>query len=128
MREPGTLATKGQEAMTTLEIKQAVRKRDGNQCQDCGRMHQPSERALDVHRITPGSAYSDEEGYCVTLCRGCHRKRHGSNKRRPNGRYRIYFDCDEVLSAAIKLQTIRTGYRHRGDFVAHVMREATRKD
>ncbi len=71
--------------MTVLEIKAAVRERDGNSCTKCG-MHNAEHLmqfgfSLDVHRTTPGSEYSLEEGVCVTLCRPCH----GPEPRRPHG-------------------------------------------
>jgi hypothetical protein len=64
--------------MSELEIKAVVRERDGHRCVDCGETQQRFlaryGRALDVHRMIPGSDYSIEA--CVTLCRLCHRRRH----------------------------------------------------
>jgi hypothetical protein len=67
-----------------LRIKQAVRDRDGGCCTKCGvssfKYAVEHGRNLDVHRLTPGSAYSLDG--CVTLCRQCHaplpRRRRGS--------------------------------------------------
>lgn len=69
--------------MTELQIKAAVRERDGHRCTQCGLDH-PSHvalygRTLDVHRVVPGSVYTVEG--CVTLCRACH----GPAPRRKNG-------------------------------------------
>jgi DEAD/DEAH box helicase domain-containing protein len=61
------------------EISVFVRERDRWQCQDCGRDR--SERKLDVHHLVaavewdrPGHANDPEN--LVSLCPGCHRKRH----------------------------------------------------
>lgn len=63
--------------MSDATVKDAVRQRDGYRCVDCGKAREG--RALDVHRLVPGSAYTLEG--CVTVCRGCHRKRHSKPKR-----------------------------------------------
>lgn len=65
-------------------IKDAIRLRDGYKCVDCG-MSQFAHidkygKALDVHRVIAGAPYSQTE--LVTLCRSCHGKRHGPDKRR----------------------------------------------
>jgi hypothetical protein len=57
-----------------LEIKDAVRARDGHKCRDCGMTSEEHVakygRELDVHRLLPGSVY--EVDWAVTLCRACH--------------------------------------------------------
>jgi hypothetical protein len=62
---------------TELQIKQAVRDRDGNRCRDCGMTGEESRKKygkeLDVHRLLPGSYYLERS--CVTLCRACHAKK-----------------------------------------------------
>lgn len=60
--------------MGDIDVKAAVRARDGHKCQKCGmtsEQHQERyETALHVHRLLPGSAYIEE--WCVTLCTNCH--------------------------------------------------------
>lgn len=64
-------------------IKYAVRGRDGWKCTKCGMTNAEHlelyGRQLDVHRIEPGSLYT-EDG-CVTLCKTCH----GTEPKRPVG-------------------------------------------
>jgi hypothetical protein len=63
--------------MTDLEVKSAVRQRDGHKCRDCGMTSEDhiekNGRDLDVHRLLPGWDYSLY--WCVTLCRSCHAKK-----------------------------------------------------
>ncbi len=63
--------------MNDLEIKDAVRRRDGYRCRDCGMTQnehvEKFETSLHVHRLFPGSAY--DEDLCVTLCSNCHGKK-----------------------------------------------------
>ena len=70
--------------MTDLEIKAAVRKRDGNRCVECGMANdehlQLFGSSLEVHRITPGSPYTLEG--TATLCKRCH----GPKPRSPRGK------------------------------------------
>jgi hypothetical protein len=58
------------------EIKRRVRERDGYRCTDCGVTNDQhvalTGRALQVHRVVPGSDYSEKPGVCVTLCKACH--------------------------------------------------------
>lgn len=67
-----------------LEIKAAVRSRDGMRCTKCGvpndEYKQARGRSLDVHRVVPGSKYTVEG--CVTLCQPCH----GPEPRQPRGK------------------------------------------
>lgn len=57
-------------------IKAAVRLRDGFCCTRCGLTNAEHRalyrRQLQVHRVTPGSLYSEAPGVCVTLCVKCH--------------------------------------------------------
>lgn len=57
-----------------LQIKHAVRERDGFTCAQCGLSNDEhvaqTRKQLEVHRIIPGSVYTVEG--CVTLCRTCH--------------------------------------------------------
>lgn len=68
-----------------LDIKHAVRERDGFRCTGCGLSNEDNiartGRQLQVHRLTPGSLYSVEPGVCVTLCTKCH----GPQSRRKRG-------------------------------------------
>jgi hypothetical protein len=69
--------------VTPLEVKAAVRERDGYCCTECGMTHAQHRaryrKTLDVHRLTPGGEYT--LAGCVTLCRKCH----GSKPRSPRG-------------------------------------------
>jgi len=60
--------------MNVLQIKAAVRERDGYKCTECGMTNFEHVllvgRSLEVHRLAPGSVYSIEG--CVTLCQPCH--------------------------------------------------------
>jgi hypothetical protein len=57
-----------------MGVKEAVRKRDGYRCTRCGMTNDEHKavtgRALEVHRLTPASAYTLEG--CTTLCQRCH--------------------------------------------------------
>jgi hypothetical protein len=69
------------ESAWVLDIKAAVRQRDGHRCVVCrlgGRTHKKRYgKILEVHRIVPGSNYSIDPGVCVTLCGVCHNALHG---------------------------------------------------
>lgn len=60
--------------MSEFTVKSAVRKRDGNRCQQCDITEEEHLAKynihLNVHRLIPGSAY--RENLCVTLCHACH--------------------------------------------------------
>lgn len=62
--------------MNVIQIKAAVRQRDGFRCLQCGLTNAEHVarhgRQLEVHRVIPGSVYSAEPGVCRTLCRSCH--------------------------------------------------------
>jgi hypothetical protein len=77
--------------MTVLDIKAAVRKRDGFRCVDCGITQDEYGITLEVHRLKPGSAYTADG--CVTTCAGCHGKRHrgtGTHGRPALGQVKTY--------------------------------------
>jgi 5-methylcytosine-specific restriction endonuclease McrA len=85
--------------MTNLEIKAAVRARDGFRCTECGvtslKYLAITGRSLDVHRIIPGSEYTVDG--CVTLCRQCH----GPKPRRPY-RYKVTPGQRRLVAAFLK--------------------------
>lgn len=60
--------------MNVLQIKAAVRERDGYKCTECGMTNfehiLSSGKSLEVHRLNPGSKYAVED--CITLCKACH--------------------------------------------------------
>lgn len=71
------------EPLPQYKIKPAVRERDDFRCTVCGMTNDEHRRRygrqLDVHRVTPGSAYAADET-CVTVCRACHGKKPGSGR------------------------------------------------
>lgn len=70
--------------MNVLQIKAAVRERDGHRRTRCGMTEEAHRerfgRALEVHRQEPGSDYAVDSS-CVTVCKPCH----GTLPRRPRG-------------------------------------------
>ena len=49
-----------------------ILKRDNFKCVDCGK------KATEVHHLNYNFLHtSEEEKYCVSLCKECHKKRHG---------------------------------------------------
>jgi hypothetical protein len=70
--------------VNALQVKAAVRKRDGYRCTQCGATNDEHfaeyRRQLEVHRLTPGSAYTVEDS--ITVCRPCHHKLTRSARRR----------------------------------------------
>jgi hypothetical protein len=62
--------------MNITALKAAVRTRDGHRCTECGLADLEHRRvcgkALEVHRLKPGTPYSMEG--CRTLCGACHAK------------------------------------------------------
>ena len=54
-------------------VRKRVLARDGWRCQDCGTM-----RDLQVHHLKPRSQLGGDVMHnLITLCAGCHKKRHG---------------------------------------------------
>jgi hypothetical protein len=80
-----------------IRIKVAVRARDGNRCLECqmteAEHQQRWGRALEVHRVVPGSLYSVEPGVCRTLCKNCH----GPQPKRPKHTYDLASDAQRVV-------------------------------
>lgn len=66
-----------------MRLKERVRDRDDRSCVDCRKTEAESLQefgaTVHVHRLVPGSVYS-EDG-CVTVCQACHFRRHGSKAR-----------------------------------------------
>jgi hypothetical protein len=83
-------------------IKSLIRERDGFRCTECGctqaEHFERFGRDLDVHRITPGSPYSLDEGVCQTLCRVCHGPKPKSPRGSAGFRW-IKFPSDLILKA-----------------------------
>ena len=87
--------------MTDAEVKEAVRKRDGYSCVECGMTESEHierfGKKLDVHRLVPNSAYSIDG--CETLCRACH----GPKPKSPPGTTGlIYVHIDPDLGKAFE--------------------------
>lgn len=103
--------------MTELEVKAAVRARDGNRCTECGVTSDENKAAhgcdLDVHRITPRSRYTLEG--CVTLCKSCHgpKPKHSSGPKEPmtmfQARHSKQF-MDRLQAAAEQLNISAASY------------------
>lgn len=95
-------------------VKQAVRARDHFCCLHCG-MTQAQHYAIygkdfDIHRTSPGSAYSVDPGVCETLCRPCHAaadKRLRDLVRKPKPVLsRLVLMIDEDIRDAIRIEAI----------------------
>jgi hypothetical protein len=99
--------------MNVLQIKAAVRERDGFRCVKCGMTNAEHiakyDHQLDVHRVTPGGAYSVEPGVCQTLCRVCHgpqpRRRHRTAVNEA-GQVKFVALIPEELRHALRLEAI----------------------
>jgi hypothetical protein len=109
--------------MTELEIKAAVRARDGFRCVDCGMTaaeHRDRyRRRLEVHRLIPGSAYSVKG--TVTLCHRCHRGRH----RKPAPPFplsRLVIDTTEDVRLAVRISALKAG-RTISELVNEILRD-----
>ena len=109
--------------MTDIDIKAAVRDRDGYRCTKCGmtaaeHRERYRGRTLDVHRLSPGSEYTVEG--CVTLCRKCH----GPEPKQKSGTTgRVSFDADdEVVRRAIYIAAAMTGKSHN-DVLNDIVRQ-----
>lgn len=67
--------------MNVAALKKEIRIRDGKKCLDCGMTSDEHVgffgRELHVHRLNPGAVY--QRRGCVTLCRCCHQRRHGTH-------------------------------------------------
>jgi hypothetical protein len=89
-------------------IKAAVRERDGYRCTECGMTHVEHValhgRALEVHRVVPGSKYTVEGA--VTLCKACHgskpkRKQGQPDLKRPGLQQPLFVEIEPVLREAL---------------------------
>src|SRR5262249_53490069 len=68
--------------MSELKIKDSVRRRDGERCAKGGMDNYEDRmgygKKLEVHRTTPGSAYTLVG--CITVCRDCHADLHSPRR------------------------------------------------
>lgn len=104
--------------MSILDIKKAVRERDGYRCTQCAMTLQEHVAkygwGLEVHRLKPGEPYSVEG--CVTLCRGCHvskpKRYYGFRPKEP-ATLHLHFPAviaDRVTHAARRLSIASAAY------------------
>ena len=65
------------EEMSQLQLKDAIRTRDGMRCRECGMSNDEhlakAGTYLEVHRLFPSAIYHPLT--CITLCRWCHDKK-----------------------------------------------------
>lgn len=103
--------------MTELEVKAAVRARDGNRCTECGMTFEEHEQRygsdLDVHRLTPRSRYTLEG--CVTLCKSCHgpKPKHSNGPKQPTVMFQARHSeefMERVKAAAERLNISAASY------------------
>jgi hypothetical protein len=91
--------------MTQLQIKAAVRERDGQRCTECSMTAAEHVacygKTLHVHRLKPGSEYTVEG--CVTLCIPCHGTRAGSPPVPGNCANVLYVE----IAASLKRRLVR---------------------
>lgn len=69
-------------AVWTKELKDKIRKRDGNKCVICSRKPGRWEKKLHVHHIDENKENCDENNL-VSLCNSCHRSVHFKTKELP---------------------------------------------
>jgi hypothetical protein len=97
--------------VSVLDIKEAVRRRDGYRCAQCGMTNEEHlatfGRTLEVHRVTPGSPYTVSG--CRSLCKRCH----GPQPRQPPGA------VDQAVAGirvgAVLREEIASGFRAYSD-------------
>ena len=66
-----------------------IKRRDGYECQECKRYGRHNGNQLIVHHIKPREEHPEltyDASNCITLCIGCHNKRHPEKGRRHGGR------------------------------------------
>jgi hypothetical protein len=94
--------------MTRSQVKAAVRARDGNKCADCGFTNDENlflyGKALDVHRLVPGSPYTVDG--CVAVCHRCHGRRHRKPK---SNKVRLVIAVGETIRDALRLEAAMSG-------------------
>jgi 5-methylcytosine-specific restriction endonuclease McrA len=112
------------------DVKKAVRKRDQNQCRDCGMTHQEHlakyDRDLQVHRLVPRTNYVKSD--CVTLCIPCH----GKKPRRTEDAFwckdlrwlgfNLYDQRDAAIYRILQMESQQTG-KDVGDIVRDFLEE-----
>lgn len=120
--------------MGVRSIKATVRKRDGHVCTKCGLTNDEHRlkygRVLDVHRISPGSAYSVDG--CLTLCQDCHRREPGTGDvPRGNGAMEDYCSvreaADELGLTKSRIEQLLVDGRLRVEIVAGGVRWVSRE-
>lgn len=110
--------------MNVLDIKAAVRARDGHKCVDCGlsgvEYFRSHHRLLDVHRLIPGSVYAVAD--CVTVCKKCHKARH---KKTPRQTKAIKISADLLSSVRIVAATQGVSIR---EYLSNTLRPLVERD
>jgi 5-methylcytosine-specific restriction endonuclease McrA len=96
-----------------------VRERDDWRCRECGKSR--DEGKLDVHHLVPAAEWdrpgsANEPDNLLTLCVGCHAKRHGlevdERTRRARERSRRYYQAHRAERIAYAVEHQRD-YRAR---------------
>lgn len=100
-------------------IRDQVRDRDGWACRDCGRPR--CEGKLDVHHVVPAGEWdrpgsANDLANLVTLCPGCHRRRHSlpvdeaaERRRIYQRRYYLAHRAEKLAYAKARQERMRAG-------------------
>lgn len=120
--------------MTDVEVKEAVRERDGYRCIHCGITAEAhlelTGKTLEVHRLTPGAPYTVEG--CVTLCKACHTRQPksppGSGPYRSSKLVSIPRDLHAMFLALAELNGSPVHWEIRTALVNHLKANGIRPD